>query len=140
VSPATTQDNIDIINKNNYDIFPTNAFIATTSFETKGDIAYVDSAATHHYFMQRNMFSDYVEITHRNAGSATNGSPFWIIGTGTVQIETVIHGEKSSVLLRNAMHSDNILANLISLSQFDRNGFGFHACAGELNVYNPKTG
>jgi hypothetical protein len=46
----------------------------------------------------------------------------------------------SNITLHNAMHSNNLSANLISLPQFDRAGLGFNACNSKLNVYDPNTG
>jgi hypothetical protein len=68
--------------------------IALHSRETE---TFLDSGATHHYFVDKGWFSDYVAITPMSGQAAS--SKFDIVGTGTVCLQSLVKGKMKPVML-----------------------------------------
>jgi hypothetical protein len=110
--------------------------MATTGQSSLGLQTFLDSGATHHYFVNKKWFTEYVEITPMS-GQAANSS-FDIVGTGTVALQSLVKGKLKPVLLRDVMHAPSLHANLISVPRADYCGLSIAGKNGELELHNNK--
>jgi hypothetical protein len=81
---------------------------------------YADSAANKHCFTNRSDFSTYHTLIQPDEGqSASKGGHFRIIGHGAVT-KTIVSGSlKTTITFRNAVHTPDLIANLVSISKLD---------------------
>lgn len=96
--------------------------------------AFLDSGASHHYFTARELFSDYLPLTPQAGNSAKCGASFTIIGVGTVHTSIIVNGKPSIIAFRNALHTPDLSANLISLSRIDAAGGRIQMQSGLMEI------
>ena len=85
---------------------------------------YADSGATDHFFVDREMFSDYEELpTPIKGRAAPRGASFCVVGHGTVKRTCTTAQGSSALVFRNALHAPGLTSNLISINKFDQAGF-----------------
>lgn len=98
-------------------------------------VTYADSAASEHYFVNRADFTDYKPI--KRAGEAANGSPFHILGTGTVRKVVVTGGKRVNITFSDALHVPDFSHNLISIGRLDSRGFSVRFGDGKATFFDP---
>lgn len=81
---------------------------------------YADSAANKHCFVNRSDFSTYHALSKPDEGQPANkGGQFRIVGHGTVT-KTIVSGSlKTTITFKHAVHTPDLIANLISIGKLD---------------------
>lgn len=99
----------------------TYALSATTQVPAGTPIpTYADSGVTNHFFVERDMFSDYEELpTPIEGRAALKGASFCVVGRGTVRRVCTTAQGLSALVFRNALHAPGLTSNLISINKFD---------------------
>lgn len=124
-------------------VAPTNDYVASFSLfmSSLNDVGpvktYIDSGASHHYFVDRTWFAEYLEITPIQGRAAERGSTFTIVGVGNVHAQCLVNGSYQPIVLRNALHAPGLNANLVSVSRADRNGMSKGGTSGEFHLVKP---
>ena len=100
-------------------------FVASVGTNTSTDRrvpTYANSGASHHYFVNRSDFSNYMEISPIAGQGAGKDSTVKIVGVGSVQKDVIMDGKRQSVIFRNVAHAPDLAANLVSISRLDADG------------------
>lgn len=85
---------------------------------------FADSRASDHCFVDREVFSTYESLKTPHKGQATfKDSVFKIVGHGTVRKTVQTSAGTTELIFNNALHTPGLMANLISIVQFDNAGF-----------------
>jgi len=116
-------------------------FVASVGSESyPGQVStYADSGASHHYFVDRSDFADYMEISPVTGRGAGRDSTFQIVGIGSVQKDVVVDGRRKRITFANAVHAPGLAANLVSISHLDTAGI-FVQVGNGMMVFTDKTG
>lgn len=100
-----------------------------------------DTAATHHFCKNRDLFVNFKSIKNENMILAVNGIEFPIEGKGDIYINFGF----IDCMLKDVLYSHKLRRNLISGPKLDQNGFCFSgkngvikALAGENTIFNAK--
>ena len=81
---------------------------------------YADSAANKHCFVNHSDSSTYHALPQPNAGqSANKGGQFRIVGHGAVTKMIVSGSLKTKITFSHAVHTPDLIANLVSISKLD---------------------
>ena len=98
----------------------THALAATTSKSEQDIPTYADSAVNKHCFINRSDFTTYHTLSQPDEGQpAKKGGHFCIIGHGSVT-KTIVSGSlKMTITFKHAVHTPDLIANLISISKLD---------------------
>lgn len=96
-----------------------------------GDSEWVfDTAATHHFCNNRNLFSDFISLDKEEMAVAVRGVKFPIEGKGKVKLKI---GQRNLVL-NDVMYSPKLRKNLLSGPQFDKDKATFVGGKGEVKM------
>jgi len=98
------------------------ALVSSGPCASPAGTTYADSGASHHYFVDRSDFKDYMEISPVTGRGAGKDSTFQIVGIGSVQKDVVMDGRQQRVTFTNAVHAPGLAANLVSISRLDAEG------------------
>jgi transposase InsO family protein len=100
--------------------------------ETEGDdLTWVfDTAATHHFCRNRDLFTDFIPLKEEEMAVAVQGVKFPIEGKGNVKLK---FGQRI-ICLDNVMFSPNLRKNLISGPKFDQANATFQGGNGEVRM------
>ncbi len=101
---------------------------------------YADSGATEHFFVNRSDFSSYKTLDENITGNAAEkDSTFRIAGFGVVKKSFRHEGKQTHLTFKNAMHTPDLAANLVSISRFDSAGHTATFGGGRV-VFRNKSG
>ena len=86
-------------------------------------LTYADSAANKHCFVEWSDFTTYFPLSKPDEGQPANkGGQFRIIGHGAV-MKTIVSGSlRTTTTFKNAVHTPDLIANLVSISMLDAAG------------------
>ena len=102
---------------------------------------YADSAANKHCLVNRSDFSTYHTLSKPDEGqSANKGGQFRIIGHGAVT-KTIVSGSlRTTLTFKHAVHTPDLIVNLISISKLDRVNCWVHFGRGGVTFYDIHGG
>ncbi len=93
-----------------------------------------DLCATMHFIKQRVAFSNYIPLKDYAGGSSKAGVNLNIAGIGTVAFEM---DKRNIIMLEKALHCPDILANLVSVSCLDKDGWSVMYRKGRVSFVAP---
>ncbi|KAG5730746.1 hypothetical protein E4T56_gene3474 [Termitomyces sp. T112] len=97
-----------------------------------------DSGATNHCFVHQNAFSDYTPFTIPRQGQAVSkDNLFQIVRSETVRRTVRTENGRAELVFRDALHTPDLLANLVSIGKFDRAGFSVIFAHGKAIFSDP---
>ena len=119
----------------------TYALTATTGSGPRSILTYADSAANKHRFVERSDFTMYFPLAKPDEGQPANkGGQFRIIGHGAV-IKMIISGSlRTTITFKNAVHTPDLIANLVSISMLDAAGCWTLFGGGGVKFYDIVNG
>lgn len=80
----------------------------------------VDSAASHHFSFQKELFSNFVKLSDKTMKCAVRKTVLPVVGRGDIHL---IFGKKR-ITLKNVLYSPDLRCNLLSIPKFDEGGGG----------------
>ncbi len=86
-------------------------------------ILYGDSGASTHFIQNRECFFHYMPLGKTSGSSSKAGATLNIQGIGTIALKLSVSGSQNIFTLSKALHCPDILANLISISRLDKEGW-----------------
>ncbi len=82
---------------------------------------YGDSGASTHFVQNRDLFFNYVPLGDTSGTSSKVGALLNVLGTGTVAMKPI--GSESIITFSRTLHCPDMSANLLSISQLDKEGW-----------------
>jgi hypothetical protein len=112
---------------------------AVSASEGNAEAKLYDSGASRHISPFRHRFITYQPITPRPISAADN-RVFYVIGTGTLQIE-VPNGPSPAtpILLREALHAPDIGATVVSIGRIAKAGYTILFDGGTCKIQNKNS-
>jgi len=96
------------------------ALAAMTTKDEQDVPTYADSAANKHCFVNCLDFTTYHALSQPDEGQPANkGGQFHIVGHGAVTKTIVSRMLRTTITFKHAVHTPNLIANLISISKLD---------------------
>ncbi|KAG6838710.1 hypothetical protein C0991_009334, partial [Blastosporella zonata] len=138
----TLAANATVVAMNSTDRLQSIAFSATThTTPPTADkrVTYADSAASRHFFTQREDFITYGPVPGDiAAGSVANGGVFRVEGMGMIQKLIKLDGREIELTLDSVLHAPRLKHNLISIGCLDLKGCITTFGGGIATFYEPS--
>ena len=95
--------------------------LAATTTKSEGDVpTYANSATNKHCFVNSSDFTTYHALSQPDEGQPANkGGQFHIVGHGSVTKIIMSSSLKTTIMFKHAVHTPDLIANLISISKLD---------------------
>jgi hypothetical protein len=98
--------------------------------------SFADSGCMIHFFKNRDVFSSYKALNKVIGQSSKKGTNFTILGTGNVELQVMFKGCEHKLTFRDALHTLDIMANLLSISRMDTAGWSTVFGEGCVRFFN----
>lgn len=114
------------------------SYVAEVNFSTNANnTAWLfDTAASSHFCSNRDLFSDFQEVTGIEMKSAVDGAVCNVLGKGTVVLNFKRKGQNLKIPLTDVLFSPKLRHNLMAGHRFESKGATFVGKNGKIDVYN----
>ncbi|KAK0244464.1 hypothetical protein EDD85DRAFT_759783, partial [Armillaria nabsnona] len=98
---------------------------------------YGDSGVSTHFVQNRDHFFNYIPL-ETSGSSLKVGATLKVLGNGTVTVKTTIEGTEKIITFSKTLHCPDISANLLSISQLDKEGWKVTFGEGKADFMDPN--